>query len=277
MPSEPGRTALIVAPNGGTRTKADHPALPLSAGELAGTAAECRGAGAAMMHLHVRRSDGRHMLDADAYRAAIAAIRAEVGDRMVVQISTEALGLYTPAEQVALVKATRPEAASLALRELAPDRASEPVFLELLAWMRREHVLPQIILYDPDEAGRLAGMAERGDIPWRDPPVLYVLGRYNASQTSSPSDLLPFLASDTPRFGNWSVCAFGRYEAACVTTAALFGGHVRVGFENNFLLPDGSRARSNAELVATVAGAARQLGLELCDADMVRELFSAEG
>lgn len=272
---EQRRVAIAVAPNGGRRTKADHPAIPLSPGELARTAAECLEAGAGMIHVHVRRHDGRHLLDADAYREAIAAIRAATGGRMVLQITTEALGIYAPAEQVAVLKSVRPEAASLALREIVPDEAAEPAFAETLSWMKRENVLPQIILYDPSEAVRLAGMIRRGVVPWQDIPVLCVLGRYTVSQTSRPADLLPFLAPDMPRFANWSVCAFGRYEAACVTAAALLGGHMRVGFENNLLLPDGRVAPSNAALVEAVATAARALGLGLCDAAAIRELARA--
>ena len=272
---EPRRVAIAVAPNGGRRVKADHPAIPLTPAELAATATECLEAGAAMIHAHVRRADGRHLLDAEAYGAAIAAIRAAVDDRLVIQITTEALGLYAPAEQIAVLKAVRPEAASLALRELVPDDAAEPAFAEALSWMKREGVLPQIILYEPAEAVRLAGMIRRGLVPWPDIPVLYVLGRYTVSQTSQPADLLPFLAPEVPRFSNWSVCAFGRHEAACVAAGALLGGHVRVGFENNLFRPDGSLAASNADLVATVATALGRLGYIPCRAMDMREGFPA--
>jgi uncharacterized protein (DUF849 family) len=270
---DPRPVAIAVAPNGGRRTKADHPAIPLTAAELARTAAECLEAGGAMIHLHVRKPDGTHLLDADAYREAIAAIRSAVGDRIVVQITTEAMGIYARPEQIAVLKAVRPEAASLALRELAPDKAAEPDFFAALAWMKRERVMPQIILYEPSEAIWLAGMIERGDLPWKNIPVLYVLGRYTASQTSRPRDLLPFIAPDMPRFATWSVCAFGRHEAACVAAAALLGGHVRVGFENNLFLPDGSPSPSNAGLVRAVADAIQALGIVHCDAAGVRTIF----
>lgn len=46
------------------------------------------------------------------------------------------------------------------------------------------------------------------------------------------------------------MCAFGPREADCALTAALLGGHVRLGFENNMALPDGSTAPDNAALVA---------------------------
>jgi uncharacterized protein (DUF849 family) len=100
--------------------------------------------------------------------------------------------------------------------------------------------------------------------------VLYVLGRYALPRTAAPSDKLPFLAPDAPRFAQWSVCAFGRREAACVTAGALLGGHVRVGFENNFWLPAGERAATNGELVAAVACALADLGLEAESADALR-------
>jgi len=265
-----GNVTLAVAPNGGRRTKADHPAMPLSPDELARTAAECEQAGAAMIHVHVRDADGGHLLDADAYRAATTAIREAVGDRLVIQITTEALGIYAPAERMAVVKDVRPEAASLALREFLPDEASEPDFAAFLAWMAKEHVAPQIILYTPEEAVRLAALIKRGVLPWNDPPVLFVLGRYTVGQVSAPVDLLPFLAPEMPQFAHWSVCAFGRHEAACVAAGALMGGHVRVGFENNLSLPDGSTAGSNAELVTATARLVGAAGLRLAAAADLR-------
>jgi uncharacterized protein (DUF849 family) len=263
--------AIAVAPNGGRRTKADHPALPMTPHELAATAAACLEAGASMIHAHVRDPDGGHLLDADAYRAAIAAIRAAVGDRLVIQITSEALGIYSPVEQMAVVRQVRPEAVSLALRELLPDDSHEAGFGELLAWLRREKIVPQIILYTPEEAVKLATLKERGLIPFEDIPVLYVLGRYSAGQKSSPGDLLPFLSPGMPRFRHWSVCAFGARETACVTAGALLGGHIRVGFENNLFLPDGSPARDNAELVAAAATAVGACGLRPATAEELRE------
>lgn len=248
--SFPGPTAIAVSPTGGRRTKDDHPAIPLTPAEHAHAVASCVEAGACMVHLHVRRADGRHLLDADAYADATNAIRAATGDEAVIQITSEALGLYQPAEQMAVVRAVRPEAVSLALRELAPDAASEKPFGAFMEWLRREGIVPQIILYAADEAVRLAALQASGVVPFDAVPVLYVLGRYTAGQTSAPSDLLPFLAPEQPQAKHWMTCAFGRYENACVTASALLGGHVRVGFENNLLALDGRMAWDNAELVA---------------------------
>jgi 3-keto-5-aminohexanoate cleavage enzyme len=262
---------IAVAPNGGRKTKADHPKLPITAEDLARTAAESVEAGAAMIHVHVRGPDGAHLLDADAYRAATAAICAAIGDRLLVQVTSESMGRYRSAEQMAVVVATNPEAVSLALRELAPQAANERPFAHFLAELRRKRVWPQFILYAPEEAARLMAMHKRGLIPFDAIAVLYVLGRFTLLRTAAPSDLLPFLAPDAPRFAHWSVCAFGRREAACVTAGALLGGHVRVGFENNVALPGGERAANNAELVAVVARALDGLGFQAQTAAALRE------
>ncbi|WP_225248015.1 3-keto-5-aminohexanoate cleavage protein [Mesorhizobium sp. J8] len=267
--------AIAVAPNGGRRTKADHPALPMTPAELARSAAECLEAGASMIHLHVRDRHGQHILDPDAYRAAILAVRQAVGDAMVVQITSESLGAYEAGKQMDVVRQTKPEAVSLALRELVPGRDAESDFAAFLAWLKRESIAPQIILYEPGEALYLFDMHRRGLIPWDHIPVLLVLGRYTASQQSAPNDLLPFLSPGIPRFRSFMVCAFGRDEAACVCAGALFGGDVRVGFENNLLLPDGSMAASNAVLVHTVTQQLRGFGRSIGSAASLRHDWEA--
>jgi 3-keto-5-aminohexanoate cleavage enzyme len=270
-----GRVVVTVAPNGGRKTKVDHPALPLTSDELARTAAECLERGASMIHLHVRDAEGRHCLDPEAYRATIAQICQEVGDRLVLQITSESLGHYSPAEQRAAVLKTNPEAVSLALRELAPEARDERDFCVFLGKLKQMRVWPQIILYTPAEAERLGAMVKRGLIPFDKLAVLYVLGRYSLTRTASARDLLPFIAPDMPRFASWSVCAFGRRETACVTAAALLGGHARVGFENNVALPDGARAGSNAELVGAAARALEAVGLGAQTAEGLREEIAA--
>lgn len=267
-------TAIAVAPNGGRRPKADHPALPLTSLDLAECAAECLEAGASMIHIHVRDNAGRHCLDVARYRAAMVAIRDRVSDRLIIQVTTEALGLFSPAQQIELVRVLHPEACSIALREIVPDASYEGAFAALLEWMRRERIVPQIILYDRADLERLQDMLRRGLIPAQDIPVLFVLGRYTANQQSSPADLQEFLQAP-PSFAHWSMCAFGQEEAACAVTAALMGGHVRLGFENNLLLPDGTVAANNAALIAPVRESLRLLGRKIETAETQRAALEA--
>jgi 3-keto-5-aminohexanoate cleavage enzyme len=263
---------VMVAPNGARRTKTDHPNLPITPAEIACEAELCCAAGASVLHVHVRDHAGHHSLDPDLYRAAIDAVRQTLGERMVVQITTEAVGRYSPAEQMAAVRALRPEAVSISLAELVPDDETDQA-ATFLEWLKRERIAPQYILYAPDEVARLHDLRRRGVIPQRRPLALFVLGRYAARTEAQPSDLLPFLAAHDAECP-WAVCAFGRGEAACVLTAAGLGGHARVGFENNLWLAAGAVATSNAQLVEQVAAGARLLGREVADIRATRAFLA---
>jgi 3-keto-5-aminohexanoate cleavage enzyme len=264
---------VMVAPNGARRTKADHANLPITPDEIAREAAACAEAGASVLHVHVRADDGSHSLDAVRYRAATTAVRAALGERIVIQITTEAVGRYGPAAQMALVRELHPEAVSLALAELFPDDRAIGEAAAFLGWLKREGIAPQYILYSPQEVARFHDLRRRGVIPQRRPFVLFVLGRYASQAEAQPQDLLPFLAAhdvDCP----WSLCAFGRREGACVLTAAGLGGHVRVGFENNLWLADGRLAPSNAKLVERVAAGAALLGRPIADVATTRAFLT---
>ena len=265
---------LTVAPNGAYKTHADHPRVPLTVEALANTARECVDAGASMIHLHVRDSLGRHLLDATAYQAATAAIRLQVGEEMVVQITSEAANRYQASEQMAVVRAVHPEAVSLALKELIPDAASESTAAAFFSWLHDERIMVQVIVYSADELQRYQSLCARGVLNGKDHFLLFVLGRYSAGQQSVPADLNPFLEVKTIT-NPWALCAFGPQESACVMAATQQGGHARVGFENNLYLPNGELAQSNAQLVALAVQGSHQLGRPLASAQDIRILFHA--
>lgn len=264
-------TPLLItcAPNGAYKQRQDHPALPLTAQDLATTAKSCLDAGAAMLHMHIRDAQGRHSLDPDTYRAATAAVRQAVGQALVVQITSEAAQVYQAAEQIAAVQAVRPEAVSIGLREVDTPDIGERGLATFWGWLARERVMTQVILYNVADLRRWQHLRQAGVVPEAPWNVLFVLGRYSAGQTSSPQDLLPFVqAHQGPE--PWSMCAFGPSEHACATLAAALGGHVRVGFENNLYLNDGSLAPDNAALVRQVTATAATLNRPLATADQVR-------
>ncbi len=243
---------IVVAPNGARKTQLDHPKLPLSPKELAMTAAACLEAGACMLHLHVRDSKLLHSLDSDLYRTAIKAIRNEVGEELIVQITTEAVGLYQREQQIQVVHEVRPEAVSLAIREISPKGCDEKASAKFFSFLQREHIKPQYILYSEDDIVHFSDLLNRSVVPHDNVSVLLVLGRYTQNQQSDPAELEALLAK-LPVVSDWSLCAFGASEAACMFEAIQRGGHCRVGFENNLLLADGSQAVDNAALVQAVA------------------------
>lgn len=263
---------IMVAPNGARRGKADHPAIPLTPAEIVTAAVDSAAAGAAAIHLHVRDRDGNHSLDPDLYRATLTPLRQALPE-LVIQVTTEAVGRYSPAEQMATVRALRPKAVSIALRELVPDAASEADAAAFFAWVTASGVAPQFILYTPEEVTRCLDLVRRGVIPFAEPFLLFVLGRYSVGQQSEPADLSPFAAALGNHRFPWAVCAFGRQEAACAVAAARLGGHVRVGFENNLHLPDGTLAPDNAALVAAVADLIRGEGCGIMDPRGARRMM----
>ena len=265
---------IASAPNGARKTKADHPAIPIAPDELAREAAKCAEAGASLLHLHVRDAKGGHSLDADAYRAATDAVRRAVGRKLIIQITTEAVGIFTPAEQMACVRAVKPEAVSIAVRELIPDASHEAEAGKFLAWVAAERIMPQYICHEPKDLSRLHDLRKRGIVPGDRISVLYVLGRYPDRAGGTPEALLPYLAAGGAAEDLiWSMCAFGPREAACAVACAALGGHARVGFENNTALADGAIAKDNAALVAQTAVNARAIGRMIADADAARDLF----
>jgi uncharacterized protein (DUF849 family) len=70
---------LLQAALNGDRTKAAHPAAPLSVEELARDAAACVVAGAGAVHLHPRDSEGRERLDAEVVDEVVSRVRHACG------------------------------------------------------------------------------------------------------------------------------------------------------------------------------------------------------
>ena len=269
---------LAVAPNGARKTKLDHPVLPIVPDELAACAAACRDAGASMIHLHVRDALGQHSLDIADYKAALGAVHKTVGHSLVIQVTSESVGKYGPAAQMAMVRGLRPEAVSIALRELFSAETPETEIARFLSWARDENIVVQFILYEPQDVLKYIDLRVREVIGPDRHWILFVLGRYGGGD-SSFATLLPMygiwlanaaLTANIP----WAVCGFGQSETECALGAAALGGHVRIGFENNTLLPDGRTARDNAELIGFFARLAKDLGHRLAQVDDLRNMFA---
>jgi uncharacterized protein (DUF849 family) len=243
---------IMVAPNGARRTKADHAALPMTVSETVEAARASFEAGAQGMHAHVRNSSGAHVLDAGLYRELLDEMRAVVPD-MLVQITSEGIGIYGPDEQRKLVQDLLPDAVSIAVREMVPDDNTAEA-AAFYAWTLKKEIAVQHIVYSAEDLARFFDLAEAGTIPGKDHQLLFVLGRYANNQESAPEDLDPFLETLSVRRGtygiDWAVCAFGHRETDCLVYAIECGGKARVGLENGLWNSDGKPARDNADRVS---------------------------
>ncbi len=235
---------LMIAPNGATRTKDDHPAIPITENEIVKCAIECADAGADGIHFHLRDHNGKHILDSERCAKFISRLRKAVPS-MIIQATSESAGIYSPSEQINFVKNCGADFVSVGLREIErlknenEIRAAYHAFRDLGIWV-------QHILYDNTDFERLIDYNARGIIPEIE-TVLFVCGRYNVKQNSTLDDLLPFLqvlGKSTLAF-DWAVCAFGKGESAALKEAQSRGGKIRVGFENSIWNSDGTIAASN--------------------------------
>ncbi|MDX8350640.1 3-keto-5-aminohexanoate cleavage protein [Cognatiyoonia sp. IB215446] len=238
---------IMVAPNGARLQKADHPALPITNGEIVACAKSCFAFGAGAIHAHIRDNEGQHILDSGAYRELVASLREALPD-MAVQITTEAAGRYAPQHQMQVALDGGADMVSVSIREIC--RASAGEVTHFVQECVQRHIRLQYILYDRDDCALLEQTLPEKDVSDPDLQVLFVLGRYGR-RPAQPTNLAPYLDWMETRAlaPDWAVCAFGPHESDCLKEAAAKGGKCRTGFENSLHLSTGRIAPNNAAKV----------------------------
>lgn len=240
---------IMSAPNGATKTKQDHKALPISIEEVIESAKQCFVAGAGALHAHVRDEEGQHILDAGLYKELLGEAFVQI-PQMQVQITTEAVGRYRPYEQMQLVKDVSPKMVSCAWRELSSEGVGPA--LEFYQWALEADIAVQHILYDDNDVVEFLQAMDQCELIRPQTQVLFVLGRYAEAKQAQTQDLDPFLKAMGNHRLDWALCAFGKAETICLSYGAKKGGKIRVGFENNLHNQDGNLAKNNAERVAEI-------------------------
>lgn len=242
---------IMVAPNGAHKTKQDHPNLPITIDETIATAIACHKSGAHGLHAHVRDEQGQHSLDSGLYLELIQELSTAVPE-LLLQITTEAVGRYSPKQQRDVVNLVQPKAVSVAIREMLSDNdnSAARAFYHGIA---EQNIDLQHILYSDQDVLWLDKLISDGIIPQTLDSTLFVLGRYSEGQLSSPSDLHPFLKikaqSTNLVHGRFMVCAFGPQEIECLVSAAAAGAGCRIGFENNIYKSNSQLATDNQQRV----------------------------
>jgi uncharacterized protein (DUF849 family) len=225
----------------GQRSRTGHAAVPLTPAELAADAERALAAGAAELHVHPRAPGGRDTVEPEVAAATVRAIRAACPG-VPLGLTT---GLWTTGGD-----AECRHACVEAWEEL-PDYASvnlfEPGSPELCALLARRGVGVEAGVWTLDHARLLV---ERGLAPLR---VLVETSDGGAEDPVAAAaeidDLLVRGGVSAPQLHHGAGA-----DAWRVLDAALARGHdVRIGLEDTTLMPDGSTARDNAQLVAEAA------------------------
>lgn len=99
------------------------------------------------------------------------------------------------------------------------------------------------------------------------------LGWAGGAWTPPTHDSLLYLVRHLPPRVGWNLSIMDpTWQWRILPTAIGLGGHVRVGWEDNPFLPDGSPARTNAELVDIVVQMARSMGREVASPEEARTI-----
>jgi len=243
---------LMVAPNGARRVKKDHPAVPLTINETVETAKACYKEGAEAIHLHVRDKNGQHVLDSGLYKEALSELENQV-PKMHIQVTTEAVGKYSPTDMRNLAYDVVPPGTSIGTAELIPSRIPENEDIKLYKYLTEAGTKIQHILYKPEDIDLLVELLKKSNIKIDNAWCLFVIGHYTG-KISYPENIPPFLKKmeENKIKLDWSICAFGKEEISCLDKAISLGGKIRVGLENSLFMPNGEMAPDNQSKVAAV-------------------------
>ncbi len=243
---------LMVAPNGARRVKKDHPAVPLTINETVETAKACYKEGAEAIHLHVRDKNGQHVLDSGLYKEALSELENQV-PKMHIQVTTEAVGKYSPTDMRNLAYDVVPPGTSIGTAELIPSRIPENEDIKLYKYLTEAGTKIQHILYKPEDIDLLVELLKKSNIKIDNAWCLFVIGHYTG-KISYPENIPTFLKKmeENKIKLDWSICAFGKEEISCLDKAISLGGKIRVGLENSLFMPNGEMAPDNQSKVAAV-------------------------
>ena len=257
--------------SGSLADRAQCPAIPYTPAEYGAEARRIVEEGGVMVHIHARRPDGTPSYATEDFAAITEAIRAEVGDGLIVNYSTGALGVSME-QRIAYLRALRPEVAAVNMGSMnyAKYSARRKAFVfdtvfpnpfseiqRFLEVMREEGIRPEHECFDVGHVGSLRPLIDMGLLaaPMHVDLVMGVTGGIPPTARN-----LATMADNVPAGAHWGVIGIGRVQWQLVGAALALGGSIRVGLEDNFYLPEGTMAGSNGELVARARRLTEDLG-----------------
>lgn len=235
---------LQVTPNG-PWGKDVHPQMPVSLGELEADLRACFQAGATGVHLHVRDPEGAETLEPAVVNGTCGVVRdvaTEVGVQVEIGLTTGEWIVPDLTDRIAMIREWEGV-------DCATVNLSEPGFEAVMEAMLDTGVGIDVGLWAPVEMDRLlrSGLlprAQRVSIEL-DPGEPYFLQGEPADLAQQVNDALDRAGSTCPRLTH----GMNDWTWPLVEDAFRRGHDTRVGFEDSVLLPDGTRARNNAQLV----------------------------
>jgi uncharacterized protein (DUF849 family) len=230
-----GTSFLLQAALNGSRSKADHPAVPITTAELVADARACVGAGAGAIHLHPRDADGRETLDSAIVDATVRAVREACG--VPVGVSTGAWIERDPERRAELVGAwTAPDYASVNL--------SEPGAVAVMDALRAAGIGIEAGVWTMEDALRLSKSGHADGLTRILVEMIDEPREAAAALASATQAVLDSLTIDAPRLQHGE----GETTWPVLRDAIARGCDTRIGLEDTLVDETGAPA-DNAWLV----------------------------
>jgi 3-keto-5-aminohexanoate cleavage enzyme len=261
------------------------PAIPYTPAEYAAEARRIVDEGGVMIHIHARKPDGTPSYEIEDFQAITDAIRAEVGDAVIVNYSTGTIGVPVQ-KRIDYLRACRPEVAALNMGSMNYAKYSrsrkEFVFkmvfqnpfeeiVELLEAMNELQIKPEHECFDIGHVGSLAPLIDMGVLktPLHVDCVMGVVGGIPPTARN-----LATMVENIPDGSHWGVIGISRDQWMLVAAALTLGGSIRVGLEDNLYLPNGEMASSNGDLIAKARQLTEDLGRRPATVEEARTMLS---
>ena len=283
------KIAITCALTGAGDTVGRSPHVPVTPPQIAAAAIAAARAGAAVVHVHVR--DPKTGIGARApvlFREAVELIR-NSGTDVVLNLTAGMGGMLhrpheDPNQEGPLTDLVGSEERFRHVVELLPEICTidcgsmnfgaENIVVNRprdLAWMARRAqqlgVKPELECFDMGQVQHGLDLISQGLIAGR-PMFQFVLGVAGGAPASAQCMQAP--RNMLPQGAFWAAFGISRHEFPMVAQAALLGGHVRVGLEDNLYLRPGHLA-TNAELVGKAVNILDLLGFQVMSAAQLRD------
>jgi uncharacterized protein (DUF849 family) len=288
------KTIITVSVTGASGDKTKHPVLPCTPQEIAASAVKAGAAGAAAAHIHVRNPEtSAPSMEFALYEEVVKRIRGE--SDMMINLTTGAgarivpddsdpvgLGAGTtwasPERRAEHVVKLKPEICSLDVGSLSFGPrvfANARPHVERMAEMvKAAGVKAELEVFDLGHIEIARQLIDKGLVLDGAPFIQMCLGVPGGLPATSRNVLT--MRDALPQGCLWAAFGLGKASFPMAAQSALLGGHVRVGFEDNFYLRRGEPAGSNADLVRKAVHILQALDKEIATADEAREILQVE-
>ena len=256
-------------------TKEQNPAVPYTVEEIVREAKSAVDAGAAIVHLHVRKDDGTPTQSHVRFQECEEAIYKVCPDVILIPSTGGAVGM-SPEERLDSTNTTPiPEMATL---DCGTCNFGDEIFDNTMPTMRafgkrmiEKGIKPEYECFEMGHLDTILTMARKGEVPGDPMQFNFVLGVPGCTPATVSN--LAWMVNQIPAGSTWTVTGVGRSAFPMAAAAIAMGGNVRVGFEDNIYLSKGVKASSNGELVAKVVRIAKELGREIATSDEARAIL----